>query len=138
MDILTALGVIRERINKTLKDELKNSSVDVNCNHMWLLSVVYFNGDKIEIKELIKSLEKKKSTVTEIINTLEKNGLLIRSQSEDDKRIYYVETTKKAKEMKPEILKVIEKIQSKVFDGFSVDETMILSKLILKVVDNLN
>ena len=138
MDILTALGVIRERINKTLKDELKNSSVDVNCNHMWLLSVVYFNGDKIEIKELIKSLEKKKSTVTEIINTLEKNGLLIRSQSEDDKRIYYVETTKKAKEMKPEILKVIEKIQSKVFDGFSVDETVILSKLILKVVDNLN
>ena len=138
MDILTALGVIRERINKTLKDELKNSSVDINCNHMWLLSVVYFNDDKIEIKELIKSLEKKKSTVTEIINTLEKNGLLIRSQSENDKRIYYVETTKKAKEMKPEILKVIEKIQSKVFDGFSVDETVILSKLILKVVDNLN
>ena len=138
MDILTALGVIRERINKTLKDELKNSSVDINCNHMWLLSVVYFNDDKIEIKELIKSLEKKKSTVTEIINTLEKNGLLIRSQSESDKRIYYVETTKKAKEMKPEILKVIEKIQSKVFDGFSVDETVILSKLILKVVDNLN
>ncbi|WP_297523135.1 MarR family transcriptional regulator [uncultured Clostridium sp.] len=138
MDILTALGVIRERINKTLKDELKNSSVDINCNHMWLLSIVYFNNDKIEIKELVRSLEKKKSTVTEIINTLEKNDLLIKSQSSDDKRIYYVETTQKANDLKPQILNIIEEIQKKVFEGFSKEESAILSKLILRVVDNLN
>ena len=137
MDLLVGLGIVRERINKELQNELKQNSIDINCGHIWLLSLVYLNNGKSEIKELVKQLEKKKSTVTEMINTLEKNGYLVKYQSKEDKRVYYVETTNKAEEMKEHILGIVEGIKEKMFSSFSDSDKAILSKLMMRIISDL-
>ncbi|MCS5422569.1 MULTISPECIES: MarR family winged helix-turn-helix transcriptional regulator [Psychrilyobacter] len=137
MDLLVALGIIRERINKELQKKLKQNSIDISCGHIWLLSVVYSNNGRSEIKELVKQLEKKKSTVTEMINTLEKNGYLVKYQSKEDKRVYYVETTDRAEEMKDHILTIVENIKKKMFLSFSDGDKDILGELMMKIIGDL-
>lgn len=137
MDLLVALGITRERINKELQNRLKENDINISCGHIWLLSLVYSNGGQSEIKELVRQLEKKKSTVTEMINTLEKNGYLIKYQSKEDKRVYYVETTEKANAMKEDILNMVEDIKRKMFSSFSHKEKETLSELMMKIVNNL-
>jgi len=137
MDFLVSLGIIRERINKELQHKLKENGIGINCGHIWLISLVYLKDGKIEIKELVKQLEKKKSTVTEMINTLEKNGFLVKYQSKEDKRVYYVETTAKAKEMKPLIMDIIEEIKSKLFDSFLEEDKSHLNSYLERMINNI-
>lgn len=137
MDLLVALGIVRERINKELQSGLKQNGIDINCGHIWLLSLVYLNNGRLEIKELVKQLEKKKSTVTEMINTLEKNGYLVKYQSKEDKRVYYVETTTKAEDMKGHILAIVEGIKDKMFSSFSNSDKKKLSKLMMRIISDL-
>ncbi|WBW95174.1 MarR family winged helix-turn-helix transcriptional regulator [Oceanirhabdus sp. W0125-5] len=137
MDVLVALGIIRERINKELQIKLKENGIGINCGHIWLMSIVYFNDGKVEIKELVKQLEKKKSTITEMINTLEKNDFLIKYQSKEDKRVYYVEATTKAQEIKPQILDIIEEIKNKLLHSFLQDEKGSLNGYLERMVKNI-
>lgn len=137
MDFLVSLGIIREKINKELQLKLKQNGIDINCGHIWLISLVYLKDGKVEIKELVSQLQKKKSTVTEMINTLEKNGFLVKYQSKDDKRVYYVEATAKAKKMEPLILEIIEGIKNKLFNTFSEKEQEVLNSYLEKMVNNI-
>ncbi|MCM1992820.1 MarR family winged helix-turn-helix transcriptional regulator [Oceanirhabdus seepicola] len=137
MDFLVALGIIRERINKELQNKLKENGIGINCGHIWIISLVYLNDGKIEIKELVRQLEKKKSTVTEMINTLEKNGFLVKYQSTEDKRVYFVETTAKANEMKPLILDIIKGIKNRLLKSFLEEEQEVLNSYLERMVNNI-
>ena len=137
MDFLVGLGIIRERINKELQLKLKENGIGINCGHIWLISLVYLNDGKIEIKELVNQLEKKKSTVTEMINTLEKNEFLVKFQSNEDKRVYYVEATAKANEMKPLILDIINGIKNKLLNSFLEEEQEVLNSYLERIVNNI-
>lgn len=137
MDFLVGLGIIRERINKELQHKLKENGIGINCGHIWLISLVYLKEGKVEIKELVRQLEKKKSTVTEMINTLEKNGFLIKYQSKEDKRVYYVETTTKAEEMKPLIMDIIKGIKNKLLNSFLEEEQEIFNRYLKRMLDNI-
>lgn len=137
MDFLVTLGIIRERINKELQLKLKENGIGINCGHIWLISLVYLKGEKVEIKELVRQLEKKKSTVTEMINTLERNGFLVKYQSKEDKRVYYIETTAKAEEMKPLILDIIKDIKNKLFNSFLEEEQEVLKRYLTKMANNI-
>lgn len=137
MNILVSLGIIRERINKELQHKLKENGIGINCGHIWLISLVYLKDGKVEIKELVKQLEKKKSTVTEMINTLEKNGFLVKYQSKEDKRVYYVETTTKAEEMKPQIMDIIKGIKDKLLNSFSEEDQEVFNKHLNRMINNI-
>jgi len=137
MDILSSLGIIHERINKLLQEELKQSGISMSCGHIWLLSIVYKNGGFVEIKELVITLEKKKTTISEMVNTLEKKGFLKKYQSIDDKRIFCVKTTEKAEEMKAEVMNIINIISEKMMLGISAENKSIAEDTMRLMAQNI-
>jgi len=137
LDILSSLGIIRQRIDKELQESLKDVGINISCGHVWLLSLVYNNGGEIEIKSLVSALEKKKTTISEMVVTLEKRGLLEKYQSSYDKRIYCVKATEKAELLKDDIQDVINKIASKVMLDIKDEDISITARTIQKMVDNL-
>lgn len=137
MDILSSLGIIHERINKLLQEELKQSGISMSCGHIWLLSLVYRNGGSIEIRDLVKTLEKKKTTISEMVSTLERKGFLIKFQSMDDKRIFCVKTTGKADEIEEEVMKVIHIISAKIMKDISVENISMTEETMSKMAQNI-
>jgi len=137
MDTLSSLGIIHERINKELQNALKDVGIKVSCGHIWLLTLVYQNGGFIEIRELVRTLEKKKTTVSEMVGTLERNGYLKKYQSVEDKRIFCVKTTPKADQMKDEILRIVESISKKITMDISGEDLALTEKTIEKMAHNL-
>ncbi len=72
--------------------------VGLNASEAQVLSFVAENGNK-SITEIASSLNLGKSSVADIIDSLEKKGLVRRVRSLNDKRVVYVEVTNKGKEL---------------------------------------
>jgi len=136
-DIMVMTGLF-ELIHQNLDSELKKDNIDMNCSQMGLLNVVHDNNGRANIKDIVSQLDKKKSTVTEMINSLEKKGYLLRHRSEEDKRIYYVESTEKAKNLSVLTHSIMDKVNEKMKSDFSDEEQSQLSDFLKRIHNNLS
>lgn len=84
------------------------SEYDLNLVHVLCLSRLY-EEDKLSQKDLSDGFYLTKGAITKAVKKLEKNGLIKREKSDNDKRQYELTLTSKGKEIIP----VIEKINSK-------------------------
>ena len=138
MKDINVLSGIFELIHQSLDSELKKEKVNMKCSHMVLLNIVHDNDGKADIKDIVSRLDKKKSTVTEMINSLEKKGYLLKKQSEEDKRIYYVEATEKAKKLAVLSYSIMDKVSAQMKTGFSEEEQKQLSDFLERIHSNLS
>jgi len=137
MDILSALGVLHEGINSELQKKLWDVDIKLSCGHVWLLTVVYQNGGTVEIRELVTVLKKKKTTISEMVATLEKRGLLEKFQSSRDKRIYCVKTTAKSEDLRIRIQATVKEIATNIMSDVSSDEEEVVGKIMMKMISNI-
>ena len=137
MESLTVLGTFHEKANSTLQKRLKDKDIPVSCGHITLLMLVFQNNGFMEIRQIVKILKKRKTTVSEIVNTLEKNGYLKKFRSTEDKRIYCVKTTKEAELLKPVIEEVLQNMHKDVVANVSEEEIAVLVKVLNQFIVNL-
>ncbi len=95
------------------------------------------NKDGQSQSELARKLKIKPATVTVMINRMEKVGLLERRQDPDDKRISRIYLTQKGRNMCRELERVKQKIDSECLINFTVEEQILLRRLLMQVRDNL-
>ena len=72
-----------------------------------------------------------------MINRMEKVGLLERRQDPDDKRISRIYLTQKGRNMCRELERVKQKIDSECLINLTVEEQILLRRLLMQVRDNL-
>jgi DNA-binding MarR family transcriptional regulator len=137
MGAATYASQLRTRINEFLRDELKD------CGHGELvpsygsvLSVVYKNDGKVQIKTIYDSLCKQKTTITESINRLVKLGYLTKETCPTDARCTYVQATKKALAFRPDFERISARLRDKIFDGFSEREQQQFVEMMARAIDN--
>jgi len=82
-------------INTILTDEEKKK---FNIADYYYLTTIYFMNNP-NIGEVSKSLELTKPAISALIKRLESNNLIIKRQSLEDKRVFYLELTDKGKEI---------------------------------------
>lgn len=88
-------------------------------------------------KELADKLNLKPATITVMLKRMEKEKLVVRWQDDEDQRVsrvYITEKGKKVFEKTNEVMKDIEKI---CFQNFTVEEKIILRRLLMQMRDNL-
>lgn len=88
-------------------------------------------------KELADRLNVKPSTITVMLRRMEKSDLVIRKQDTEDQRISRVYITDKGREICNEASVVMNTIEKEIFGNFTVDETVILRRLLMQMKDNL-
>lgn len=136
-DIMIMTGIC-ELIHQKLDSELKKEKINMKCSHMGLLNIVNDNDGRANIKDIVSQLDKKKSTVTEMINSLEKKGYLLKYQSKEDKRIYYVEMTEKAKNLTNSTYSIMNTVSAQMKISFSEEEQNQLSDFMERIHKNLS
>lgn len=88
-------------------------------------------------KDLEAVFEMRRSTASEILKLMEKNGLIIRTSMESDARLKKIVLTDKAKEISSNIEREFANTEAKIVEGISDEEMASFSATLNKIKANM-
>ena len=95
--IVGQVARIREMANLLIESQLRERSIKgIVPAHGTVLSFLFQQTKPVPIKAVVENVRRVKSTVTAMINTLERHGYVRKIPSKTDNRVTYVELTQKA------------------------------------------
>jgi DNA-binding MarR family transcriptional regulator len=138
--IISLISNIHNNANKLIINELKKHNLEgLAPSHGDILILLYKNENGIPMNQITSSINKDKSTVTSLVNKLEKMELLNKFKNESDSRSTIVKLTKKGLETKPVVLnKISNQLLTSAYKNFSEEEKETLFNLLLKMQKNFN
>ncbi|ADQ08124.1 transcriptional regulator, MarR family [Caldicellulosiruptor hydrothermalis 108] len=93
--LLRLLKEVSIKIREALK--YRGDEVEIPASHWMMMSILDKNG-KMKVGDLSSILGLSNSTVSGILDRLEKQGFVERERSTEDRRVVWVQTTQKFKE----------------------------------------
>lgn len=131
---------LHHSITKYLTMCVKEEGIDeITLMHGWIMKYLYENrGHDIFQKDIEKTFSIGRSTVTNIIQILEKKGYVRREFVEHDARLKKVILTEKGKKGSESIEKMIKKLDAALEENISEQEMDTFFKVSDKIRDNLN
>jgi len=136
--IIATISKIHHSANRLIINELKKYNLEgLAPSHGDILIMLYQNEQGVPMNKISQSIHKDKSTITALVNKLEKMQLIEKFKNETDSRSTLIRLTQKGLEIKPIIM---ENISTKLIDttyaGFSQKEKQTLIDLLSRVKDN--
>ena len=104
-----------------LKMTEKLSAFDLTPIQYAVLYCLWESGKKSP-KEIAERLKLENSTVSGILERMEKKGLIVRSISKEDRRFIQVFVTEKGASLEKDVLKAVEEVNDEVMSGFSEED----------------
>lgn len=106
--IIGKLNIINEASNKFLIKKIKEEHLSILQNHAMLFEILPEDGSKLLFNEIASIWKISKSSLSDIINKYEGQGLINKCVCNEDKRSAYISLTKEGIDIKQR-LQVIEK-----------------------------
>ena len=133
-EVFSLIGRIEKKLNKWQRNTIKSS----NLTPAQLFILTFLAGEKkIALKDLAEACYCTKATITGIIDTMEKKGLVRRIPNPDDRRSLLAEITEAGMELS-ESTDTIESNCSDCCSLLTTEETVQLSRLLHKLDQELN
>ena len=89
-------------------------------------------------KDIEEEFQIRKSTVTGILQLMEKNGFIYRESVEKDARLKRIVPTKKAEALRPSILSHINESEAQMTQGISKQDVAVCKQVLLQMLQNLS
>lgn len=101
--------------------------------------ILFFLSQQEEVtqKNLCRLMEIRPASMTDVLQRMEKNGLLERKTDETDLRSIRVSITEKGRKKAETALKVGEKMEQECFEKFTAEEKEIFISLMERMIENL-
>ena len=122
-------GRISERI-------LKKHDIEINSAQGRIMFALWQN-DGISINELAKKTQLKKSTLTSMLDRLERMGYVRRQRSKKDRRKILIRRTEKDRTMEKKYVEVSEEMTRLFYKGFSKNQIDRFEKDLGRILNNL-
>jgi DNA-binding MarR family transcriptional regulator len=122
-------GRIAERI-------LKEYNIEINSAQGRIMFALW-QADDISISELVKKTQLKKSTLTSMLDRLEKMGYVRRQRCKKDRRKILIKRTKKDKNLETRYVELSGEITKLFYKGFSKSEIDRFENDLVRILDNL-
>lgn len=113
-----------------------NSGIDISMDQ-WLVLGPIWENEGISHKEISEYCLKDKTSVTKIIDTLEKKNLVVRVPDQLDHRIKRVVLSNKGKKLFLEVIPVMELTRDQLRKGITEKEVELLRSVLSKIYKNL-
>ena len=120
-------------IENRLKRNFDKEKIDVTPQQ-WSVLTYLWNEDGISQQNLADIFSKNKTSITRLLNNMEKNELITRKQDDRDKRNKMVYLTYRSKLLKKESIKIAEKTLMEILMGINHEDVK-LSKRVLKQIN---
>ena len=94
--------------------------------------------DGLKVIELGKRAGLEPSTMTGLLDRMQRDGLVMRTTDPKDRRVLRIYLTKTGRQVRDPILKVVDKVLAEVFAGISEDDISHTKNLLRHVLTNAN
>lgn len=137
--------LISAKVNKTMHNIVEFSNrrfKEYGLTHQQAMVLVAIDraeteNKRINQKDIEKFLQIRNPSVTSLLNTMVKKGLIRRVQDYKDARSNIIEMTDEGKEKKRHIMEVFNATDITLTKDMTVDEIMMLQNLMERMIDNI-
>jgi len=132
ISIVATLGRTSHKMRLMLDRYFHKTNPDINVEQFVLLNILRAN-DGINQQNLSRILDKDKTTIARLVSKMEKNNLLLRVHSRDDKRSNNIYITNYGKEILLELGPIIKQVQFAFVKDLSEEELEIFFRVLNKI-----
>jgi DNA-binding MarR family transcriptional regulator len=136
-DLLHSFVMNMQAINRYLRSMASDQSENPVTRVQWLLLRHLQRHGSCTIGELAEHLDVRSSTMSQMVDRLEKNGIVYRSAGQKDARVKTVALCEKGKEIIQEREKLWVDSLAQPFQNFSIEEKETLLNLMDKLVSHI-
>ncbi|MCX6272955.1 MAG: MarR family transcriptional regulator [Bacteroidetes bacterium] len=115
------ISQIHQLSGRIFSKKLRDSQIDINHAQGRIIFALW-KKDQIPINDLVIETSLSKSTLTTMLERLEKSGHILRKQSDVDKRIIIVCLTHKSSSLRADYQNVSSEMIDLFYKGFTEDE----------------
>ena len=130
------MAKIRQVGGRLFEQMLKDYDIEINSAQGRIMFALW-QADNISISELVKKTQLKKSTLTSMLDRLEKMGYVRRQHSKKDRRKILIKRTNKDKNLESRYVELSQEITKLFYKGFSKNEIDRFENDLAKILDNL-
>ncbi len=131
------IAKIHEYADRFIIEELKKNNIEgLVPSHGEILLWLYQNK-KMTMKDIANKIHRSKSTVTVLVNKLEKSGFVKREILDTDNRYSYISLTSKGQNFKPIFDKITDDTNAKLYKNISDSDYKVLDKILDKMLENI-
>lgn len=116
---------------------LSDSGIDSFNGAQGRILYVLWQNDEISISSLSAQTSLANTTLTAMLDRMEKSGLIERRPDPKDRRNKLIALTKKAEALKGDYLDISQKMNELYYKGFSEEEIKILENYLQRILTNL-
>lgn len=120
-----------------MKELEKIGITGLSTSHGDILAMLS-KGERIPMKEISRRIDRKKNTVTVLVEKLIRMGYVRKQTSEADSRVTFVVLTAKGKSLLPDFNHISALLLEKTYRGFTNEEKKTLIQLLTRVLNNLS
>ena len=131
--IKTASNLLKRKINNSAL--LKSG--EMTAHHGWIIGYLYNSGGDVFQRDLEQKFNIRRSTATQILKLMEKNGLIIKERVGHDRRLKRLALTPKAIRMHEAVLEEIKSIEKEMLTGLEREELEAFNMVLDKIIQNL-
>jgi DNA-binding MarR family transcriptional regulator len=137
-DIVDLIARIREAANLLIERELQNRGIrGIVPAHGLVLSFLFLQDGVIPIKSLVQQSGRVKSTVTGMINTLEKHGYIYKQECAEDARSTLIGLTERGTSIRQDFDEISAVLEKQVYGEMHQDDRQRLVELLSVIDENL-
>jgi DNA-binding MarR family transcriptional regulator len=136
--IVGRVARIRELANAVIERELASRRLEgLQPAHGSVLAFLFGQQKPVPVKEIVERVGRVKSTVTGMVNTLERHGYVRKTPSAEDGRVVYVELTQKGDALRAEFEAISQTLLDAVYGKMTRGDRKMLVQLLSQVESNL-
>lgn len=137
-EIIAQVARIRESANALITSELQKRSIEgIVPAHGAALVFLFQQKKPVPIKAVVESIGRVKSTVTVMINTLEKYGYVQKIPCQTDNRVTYVGLTPKGRKLKKDFDEISTILREKIYGKMAKRNRVTLISLLSEIEENM-
>lgn len=112
---------------------------EVTLMHGWIMGYLHHNQEKAVYQKTIESnFNIRRSTVTAILQLMEKKGYIKRSSVEGDARLKQISLTKQGTEIAVKTRAMIDSMESSILEGIDPEQLKTFYEVAQKLITNMN
>ena len=115
---------------------LSERGIELNPGQGRILYVLWQSGP-LQIQELARRTSLGKSTLTTMLDRLERAGQLRRIRSKEDRRAIHIELTERSRQLENVYQEVSAEMAKEFYKGFSSREIDVFENCLTRILDNL-
>lgn len=134
--VISLISQIRHKANELIMSELEKYGIKGIVPSHGDILIRLFHNDSVAMSELAAAINKKKNTVTTLVEKLEKLGYVKKTADPDDNRITLVQLTPEGRSLQKVFDNVSQTLLGTVYKGISETEKRDVLEILQKIKIN--